>query len=83
MSEDELDYLGRRAEVELEMAQRSQSQEVTAAHYQLAEAYLERIQALDAATEKGGQNAKDSALTAEAADGSSEAEPSVSGKGRL
>lgn len=44
-AEQELDYLQRRAEAELEMAQRSQSPEATAAHYQLAEAYLDRIDA--------------------------------------
>ena len=44
-AEEELDYLQRRAETELEMAQRSGSPEATAAHYQLAEAYLERIEA--------------------------------------
>jgi len=46
--DDDLDYLQRRAEKELEMAQRSVAPEVTAAHYKLAEAYLERVEVLRA-----------------------------------
>jgi hypothetical protein len=42
---EDLQYLQRRAEEELEAAQRSTVPEVTAAHYQLAEAYLERLDA--------------------------------------
>ncbi len=50
----DLQYLQRRAEEELEAAQRSTAPEVTAAHYQLAEAYLERIEAKRAAPAGGG-----------------------------
>ena len=55
MSDDDLDYLEGRAQTELEMAQRSESPAVTAAHYQLAEAYLERVETLraSAAAEPG------------------------------
>lgn len=55
MPDDELDYLQRRVETELEMAQRSETPEVTAVHYKLAEAYLERVEALrvSAADEAG------------------------------
>lgn len=52
--DENLQYLQRRAEEELEMAQRSTVPEVTAAHYQLAEAYLERIEAKQAAPAGGG-----------------------------
>tara|TARA_R110000787_G_scaffold47925_5_gene115840 strand:+ start:454 stop:714 length:261 start_codon:yes stop_codon:yes gene_type:complete len=57
MPDDDLDYLQRRVETELEMAQRSETPEVTAAHYKLAEAYLERVEALraSAAAEAGEQ----------------------------
>lgn len=48
--DEEVPYLQRRAEEELEMAQRSTVPEATAAHYQLVEAYLERIEAKRAAT---------------------------------
>lgn len=53
-SGEDLQYLQRRAEEELEAAQRSTVPEVTAAHYQLAEAYLERIDAKRAAPASGG-----------------------------
>lgn len=46
MPDNDLDYLQRRAETELELAQRSESPDVKAAHYGLAEAYLERMDAL-------------------------------------
>lgn len=48
MADDDLAYLQRRAEAELELAQRSETPEVTAAHYKLAEAYLDRVEALKA-----------------------------------
>lgn len=38
-----------RAELELELAQQAMSPGVVAAHYQLAEAYLERVAAADPA----------------------------------
>ena len=44
MFEDDNTYFTRRAEVELEQAQRATKPEVVRAHYQLAEAYLERLQ---------------------------------------
>ena len=56
MLDDDLDYFQRRAETELEMAQQSDKQGVTAAHYKLAEEYLARVKALrtPAAAETGG-----------------------------
>lgn len=51
---DDLQYLQQRAEEELEAAQRSTVPEVTAAHYQLAEAYLEQIDA----KREGGEPAR-------------------------
>lgn len=50
---EDLRYLQRRAEEELEMAQRSIVPEATAAHYQLAEAYLDRIEAREVAAASG------------------------------
>ena len=57
MPDDDLAYLQRRVEAELEMAQRSETPEATAAHYKLAEAYLERIEVLriSAAAVPGGK----------------------------
>jgi hypothetical protein len=43
MSQDEVEYLTRRAERQLELAQRATLPKVTAFHYQLASLYLERI----------------------------------------
>jgi hypothetical protein len=43
MTEDDIIYLQRRAEAELELAQQATKPEVVAAHHQLAEAYLDRI----------------------------------------
>lgn len=43
MFEDDSAYYTRRAEVELEQAQRATRPEVVQVHYQLAEAYLERL----------------------------------------
>ena len=64
MPQEDLDYLQRRAESELEMAQQSESPEATAAHYQLAEAYLERIEAQkEPAKDEQGRRAKDPAGT--------------------
>lgn len=48
MPNDELDYLQRRAQTELELAQRSVTPEVTAAHDKLAEAYFDRVRVLKA-----------------------------------
>lgn len=57
MTDDDLDYLQRRAETELEMAQRSEAPEVMAAHYKLAKAYLERVEALRAsAADEAGES---------------------------
>ncbi len=60
MFDDDLDYLERRAKTELEMAQRSETPEATGVHYKLAEAYLERVEALRGsapaeAVESGGE----------------------------
>ena len=46
MSDKEYSYLCRRAEAELEQAQRATVREAAAAHHQLAEAYLERAATL-------------------------------------
>ena len=43
MSMDDLDYFQRRAEAEIELAQRAQHRRVVQAHYELASAYLDRI----------------------------------------
>lgn len=44
MSEEELAYLRLRAEAELEQAQEATHPRAVAIHYQLANAYLERIE---------------------------------------
>lgn len=74
MPQQELDYLQRRAEAELEMAQRSVTPEATAAHYQLAEAYLERIQAQEAAPGEEDPDRQSPAGAASVPPGSGEAE---------
>jgi hypothetical protein len=43
MSGDDLSYFQRRAEDEIELAQRASHARVVQAHYQLASAYLDRI----------------------------------------
>lgn len=43
MSQDDIGYFQRRAEYELELAQQATHPNVVAAHYRLANAYLERI----------------------------------------
>jgi hypothetical protein len=43
MSHEDVNYYERRAEAEIELAQRSESREAVQAHYQLATAYLEKI----------------------------------------
>jgi hypothetical protein len=43
MSHEEQDYLERRAEDELRLAQQSKHQRVVQAHYELASAYLDRL----------------------------------------
>ena len=81
LPQEELDYLQGRAEAELEMAQRCESPEATAAHYQLAEAYLERIGAqMEAAKGEEGSDAQGTAEAASAPPECGEAErPSASG----
>ena len=44
----EVDYYMRRAEAELDLAQHAILPKVTAAHYRLSQAYLERVEALRA-----------------------------------
>ena len=46
MNEDDAIYFQRRAETELELAQRATKPEVVLAHYTLANAYLERVSAV-------------------------------------
>lgn len=43
MSREEHDYYQRRAEAEIELAQRAECPRAVQAHYQLASAYLDRI----------------------------------------
>lgn len=43
MSHEDLDYFERRAEAEIELAQRAENVRAVQAHYQLASAYLDRI----------------------------------------
>lgn len=43
MSHEDVNYFERRAEAEIELARQSQSTEAVQAHYQLANAYLEKI----------------------------------------
>jgi hypothetical protein len=43
MSGEEADYLQKRAEAEIELAQRAEHARAVQAHYQLASAYLDRI----------------------------------------
>ena len=43
MPHDDRDYFQRRAEAEIELAQRAQHRRVVQAHYELASAYLDRI----------------------------------------
>ncbi|MGZ8998699.1 MAG: hypothetical protein ACXW2T_07585 [Allosphingosinicella sp.] len=43
MARDEKDYLEKRAEAEIALAQRATDASVVRAHYELATAYLERI----------------------------------------
>lgn len=43
MSREEMDYYERRAEAEIEMAQRASHVRAVQAHYEMAAAYLERI----------------------------------------
>lgn len=45
MSPEDHDYFQRRAEAEIELAQRARHQRVVQAHYELASAYLDRIHA--------------------------------------
>ena len=47
MNEDDCSYFTRRAEAELELAQRADKPEVVRAHFMLAEAYLERRSAAE------------------------------------
>ena len=43
MARDDLNYYEKRAEAEIEMAQRATHASVVRAHYELATAYLDRI----------------------------------------
>ena len=43
MSHDEREYYERRAEAEIELAQRARHEAAVQAHYELASAYLDRI----------------------------------------
>ncbi len=43
MSREEMDYYERRAEAEIQLAQRAEHARAVQAHYELASAYLDRI----------------------------------------
>lgn len=43
MSREDVDYYQRRAEAEIELAQRAENVRAVQAHYELASAYLDRI----------------------------------------
>ncbi|WP_167737593.1 hypothetical protein [Sphingomonas parva] len=43
MSHNELEYYERRAEAEIELAQKARHQAAVQAHYELASAYLDRV----------------------------------------
>jgi hypothetical protein len=43
MSEEDRDYLERRAEAEIELARQASHEKVVQAHYQLASAYLDLL----------------------------------------
>ena len=43
MSHEDQDYLERRAEAEIRLAQQAKHQRVVQAHYELASAYLDRL----------------------------------------
>lgn len=43
MSREDIDYLERRAEAEIELAQRAQHARAVQAHYEMASAYLDRL----------------------------------------
>jgi len=54
MATDDHAYFYHRAETELEQAQQATNPRVVAAHYQLAEAYLERVSSLETSGAIGG-----------------------------
>jgi hypothetical protein len=43
MSQEDQDYLERRAEIEIELARQASHEKVVEAHYLMASAYLDRI----------------------------------------
>lgn len=43
MSREEIEYFQQRAELQIELAQRAENPSAVKAHYQLASAYLDRI----------------------------------------
>ena len=51
MSADDLAYYQRRAETELELAQRANDAKAVQIHYELATAYLEKVHAEEARAE--------------------------------
>ena len=52
MFEDDRTYYRHRAEVEIAQAQRAAMPRAAKSHYQLAEAYLDKLRALDGAPEE-------------------------------
>jgi hypothetical protein len=44
MSREDIEYFQQRAELQIELAQRAENPSVVQAHYQLASAYLDRIE---------------------------------------
>jgi hypothetical protein len=55
MQREDAEYFYRRAEVETEHAQNATDPKVVAAHYQLAEAYLERVSSIASGKDPGGR----------------------------
>ena len=53
MSQEEQEYLERRAEAELALAQQSEHSRAVQAHYELASAYLDRIHGDEPRSEGG------------------------------
>ena len=53
MSQEEQEYLGRRAEAELALAQAAGHERAVQAHYELAAAYLDRIHGEEPKSEGG------------------------------
>ncbi|MFD1788548.1 hypothetical protein ACFSC3_13325 [Sphingomonas floccifaciens] len=81
MTEDDIEYFQHRAEVELEMAQRAVTPEVMVPHVELANAYLEQVEALKrSASEQedgGSADAPEGKSAADAASGRPHPDPTA------